>query len=175
MNHQPLMVHRALFGSVERFFGILLEHYAGALPTWLAPVQARIVPIADRHIGYATVVAGQLKAAGLRPEIDESAGRMQAKIRDAQLAKVPYILVLGDDGATYILARGERAFVMLNAFPYNPGHLMVSPYRHTGEYTDLTAEELAEMTALTGRAIAALREASGPHGFNLGMNLGQVG
>jgi threonyl-tRNA synthetase len=94
--HRPFMIHRALFGSVERFLGILLEHYAGALPPWLAPVQARLVPIADRHLDYAAAVAGALKAAGLRPEIDDSSGRMQAKVRDAQLAKVPYILVLGD-------------------------------------------------------------------------------
>ncbi|HYY80510.1 MAG TPA: threonine--tRNA ligase [Actinomycetes bacterium] len=94
--HRPFMIHRALFGSVERFLGILLEHYAGALPPWLAPVQLRLVPIADRHLGYAAVVAGALKASGLRAEIDDSAGRMQAKVRDAQLAKVPYTLVLGD-------------------------------------------------------------------------------
>jgi threonyl-tRNA synthetase len=94
--HRPFMIHRALFGSVERFLGILLEHYAGALPPWLAPVQARLVPIADRHLEYAAAVAGALEAAGLRPEIDASNGRMQAKVRDAQLAKVPYTLVLGD-------------------------------------------------------------------------------
>jgi threonyl-tRNA synthetase len=94
--HRPFMIHRALFGSVERFMGIVLEHYAGALPPWLAPVQARLVPIADRHLGYASAVADALKAAGLRPEVDDSGGRMQAKVRDAQLAKVPYILVLGD-------------------------------------------------------------------------------
>ena len=96
VRHRPFMIHRALFGSLERFLGIVLEHYAGALPPWLAPVQVRLVPIADRHLGYAAVVAGALKAAGLRPEIDDSGGRMQAKVRDAQLAKVPYILVLGD-------------------------------------------------------------------------------
>jgi threonyl-tRNA synthetase len=94
--HRPFMIHRALFGSVERFLAIVLEHYAGALPPWLAPVQARLVPIADRHLGYAAVVAGALKAAGLRPEVDDSGGRMQAKVRDAQLEKVPYTLVLGD-------------------------------------------------------------------------------
>ncbi|HEU4398957.1 MAG TPA: His/Gly/Thr/Pro-type tRNA ligase C-terminal domain-containing protein, partial [Actinomycetota bacterium] len=94
--HRPFMIHRALFGSIERFLGIVLEHYAGALPPWLAPVQARLVPIADRHLGYAAVVAGVLKAVGLRPEVDDSGGRMQAKVRDAQLAKIPYTLVLGD-------------------------------------------------------------------------------
>ena len=79
-----------------------------------------------------------------------------------------------DDEANHLLARGEVSFVLLNAFPYNPGHLMTAPYRHVGDYEELTAEELAEMTAFAGRAIRAMREESGPHGFNLGMNLGQV-
>ena len=78
------------------------------------------------------------------------------------------------DEGNHLLARGTVSFVMLNAFPYNPGHLMTAPYRHVGDYTELTAEELAEMTAFVGRAIRGLREASGPHGFNLGMNLGEV-
>jgi ATP adenylyltransferase len=78
------------------------------------------------------------------------------------------------DQANHLLARGELSFVLLNAFPYNPGHLMAAPYRHVGDYEELTAAELAEMTAFAGRAIRAMREASGPHGFNLGMNLGQV-
>jgi ATP adenylyltransferase len=78
------------------------------------------------------------------------------------------------DEANHLLTRGQVSFALLNAFPYNPGHLMVVPYRHVGDYEELTAEELAEMTALVGAAIRAMREESGPHGFNLGMNLGQV-
>jgi ATP adenylyltransferase len=78
------------------------------------------------------------------------------------------------DEANHLLARGKVSFMLLNAFPYNPGHLMMAPYRHVGDYEELTAEELAELMALTGRAVRALREESGPHGFNLGMNLGQV-
>ena len=78
------------------------------------------------------------------------------------------------DQANHLLARGQVSFVLLNAFPYNPGHLMAAPYRHVGDYEELTAEELAEMMAFAGRAIRAMREESGPHGFNLGMNLGQV-
>jgi ATP adenylyltransferase len=78
------------------------------------------------------------------------------------------------DEANHLLARGEVSFMLLNAFPYNPGHLMAAPYRHVADYEDLTAEELAEMTALAGAAIRAMRRESGPHGFNLGMNLGQV-
>ena len=94
--HRPYMVHRALLGSMERFFGVLIEHYAGAFPLWLAPVQAKIIPIADRHIDYARKVADDLRSAGLRVEIDDRSERMQAKIRDAQLQKVPYMLVVGD-------------------------------------------------------------------------------
>jgi ATP adenylyltransferase len=78
------------------------------------------------------------------------------------------------DQDNHLLARGQVSFVLLNAFPYNPGHLMAAPYRHVGDYEELTAEELAEMMAFAGRAIRAMREESGPHGFNLGMNLGQV-
>ncbi|HEY3108790.1 MAG TPA: threonine--tRNA ligase [Chloroflexota bacterium] len=94
--HRPVVVHRALIGSFERFIGVLTEHYAGAFPLWLAPVQAIVVPIADRHQPYAEQVAAQLGEAGLRVEIDERREKMQAKIRDAQLRKIPYMLVVGD-------------------------------------------------------------------------------
>jgi threonyl-tRNA synthetase len=120
--HRPFMIHRALFGSVERFMAIILEHYAGALPTWLAPVQARLVPIADRHLGYANKVAAAMREAGLRVEVDDSSGRMQAKVRDAQLLKVPYILVLGDrdEQASAVSVRtldgAERRGVALEEF-----------------------------------------------------------
>ncbi|MDP2950705.1 MAG: threonine--tRNA ligase [Chloroflexota bacterium] len=97
--HRPYMVHRALLGTMERFLGILLEHYAGAFPLWLAPVQAVVIPIADRHADYARRVAAELRAAGLRVDVDERSERMQAKIRDAQLQKVPYMLVVGDKEA----------------------------------------------------------------------------
>jgi threonyl-tRNA synthetase len=94
--HRPYMVHRALLGSLERFFGVLVEHYGGAFPVWLSPVQAVLIPIADRHIEYASSVAEQLRAAGLRAKVDKSSERMRAKIRDAQMQKVPYMLVIGD-------------------------------------------------------------------------------
>ena len=94
--HRPYMVHRALLGSLERFFGILVEHYAGAFPVWLAPEQARLIPIADRHVEYAQQVEAQLRKAGLRVKSDDSSSRMNAKIREAQLMKVPYMLVIGD-------------------------------------------------------------------------------
>ncbi len=94
--HQPVMIHRAIYGTYERFMAVLVEHYAGAFPLWLAPVQAVIVPIADRHLEYAESVAGTLRAAGFRVEVDSRREKMQAKIRDAQAQQVPYMLVVGD-------------------------------------------------------------------------------
>ncbi len=94
--HRPFMVHRALLGSLERFIGVMIEHYAGAFPVWLAPVQAVVLPIADRHNEYAARVQAQLQEAGLRVELDDRSERVNAKIRDAQLQKIPYMLVVGD-------------------------------------------------------------------------------
>ncbi|HKY54311.1 MAG TPA: threonine--tRNA ligase, partial [Anaerolineales bacterium] len=95
--HRPYMVHRALLGSMERFFGVLIEHFAGAFPLWLSPVQAIVIPIADRHLEYAKDVAQKLRVEGIRVELDERPERMNAKIRDAQKQKVPYMLVIGDN------------------------------------------------------------------------------
>jgi threonyl-tRNA synthetase len=94
---EPIMIHRALFGSIERFFGILTEHYAGAFPPWLAPVQAVGIPIADAHVPYLEGVAARLREQGIRVEVDDSTDRMQKKIRNAQRQKVPYMLLAGDD------------------------------------------------------------------------------
>jgi len=94
--HQPLMVHRALYGSIERFFGILIEHYAGAFPVWLAPVQAIVLPITDRQLEFARGVQKQLDAAGIRATVDDRSEKVNLKIRDAQLQKIPYMLVVGD-------------------------------------------------------------------------------
>jgi threonyl-tRNA synthetase len=94
--HRPFMIHRALLGSMERFFGVLLEHHGGALPVWLSPVQAVVIPIADRHREYCLNVQARLKAAGLRVDMDAGEERMNAKIRNAQLMKIPYMLVVGD-------------------------------------------------------------------------------
>jgi threonyl-tRNA synthetase len=94
--HRPVMVHRALFGSIERFFGVLIEHYAGAFPLWLAPVQVAILPITDRINEYAESITAQLRAAGLRAETNVRSEKIGAKIRDAQLQKIPFMLVLGD-------------------------------------------------------------------------------
>jgi threonyl-tRNA synthetase len=94
--HTPVMIHRALFGSFERFIGILIEHYAGEFPLWLAPVQVIVLPIADRHLDYATSVEERLRVAGLRAELDERGESIGRKIRDAELRKIPYLLVVGD-------------------------------------------------------------------------------
>jgi threonyl-tRNA synthetase len=92
----PVMIHRALLGSIERFLGILVEHYGGEFPTWLAPVQARILPIADRHADYAAEVERELRSRAVRCELDARTESVGKKIRDAELAKVPYMLVIGD-------------------------------------------------------------------------------
>jgi len=94
--HRPVMIHRAPFGSMERFVGVLTEHFAGAFPVWLAPVQAIVLPIADRHNDFAAQVAAQLKDAGLRADLDLRSEKVNYKIREAQLAKIPFMLVVGD-------------------------------------------------------------------------------
>ena len=94
--HRPVVIHRAIFGSFERFIALLIEHYAGAFPLWLAPVQAAVLPIADRHLDYAQSVQAELAAAGLRATVDDRQEKIGYKIREAQLQKVPYMLVVGD-------------------------------------------------------------------------------
>jgi threonyl-tRNA synthetase len=109
---QPLMVHRALYGSVERFFGVLIEHYAGAFPVWLSPVQAVMIPISERHAEYANKVAAQLRAVGVRVEVDARNEKMNAKIREHAMQKVPFLLVVGDKeaeaGKVNVRTRGKE-------------------------------------------------------------------
>src|SRR5688500_13800332 len=93
---QPVMIHSAKFGSIERFMGLLVEHYAGAFPPWLAPVQVVGIPVAERHADYLDDVAQQLRARGIRVEVDHSDERMQKKIRNAQTQKVPFMVIVGD-------------------------------------------------------------------------------
>ncbi|MBS1799934.1 MAG: threonine--tRNA ligase [Acidobacteria bacterium] len=121
--HRPVMVHRALFGSVERFFGVLIEHYAGAFPLWLAPVQIGLVPISsDKHLDYARTVKAKLEAAGLRVELDERNDPMKAKIRDFAVQKAPFVLVMGDKEAAAeavsvrTRGKGDEGSVALAAF-----------------------------------------------------------
>jgi len=110
--HQPLMVHRALYGSMERFFGVLIEHYAGAFPVWLSPVQVALIPISERHLEYAQKVANQLKGIGVRVEVDGRNEKMNAKIREHAMQKVPFLLVVGDKeaeaGKVNVRARGKE-------------------------------------------------------------------
>jgi threonyl-tRNA synthetase len=109
---QPLMVHRALYGSIERFFGVLIEHYTGAFPVWLSPVQAVMIPISERHADYANKVAAQLKAAGVRVDVDARNEKMNAKIREHAMQKVPFLLVVGDKeaeaGRVNVRTRGKE-------------------------------------------------------------------
>ena len=110
-HHRPIVVHRAIFGSFERFLGMIIEHFAGAWPLWLAPVQAVVLPIADRHLEYARTVQQALAARGLRVEVDARVEKIGYKIREAQLQKVPYMLVIGDrevaEGAVSVRSRSK--------------------------------------------------------------------
>ena len=94
--HRPIMIHRVAFGSIERFIGILIEHFAGAFPTWLAPVQVKVLPISDKYMDYANKVLDELNAAGVRAEVDSRAEKIGYKIREAQMQKIPYMLVVGE-------------------------------------------------------------------------------
>jgi threonyl-tRNA synthetase len=120
--HRPYMIHRALLGSLERFFGVLIEHYAGAFPVWLSPTQAAIIPIADRHLDYARKVEAELRKAGLRVMVDDRPERMNAKIRDAQNQKIPYMLVVGDKEEE----SGQVALRLRNG--ENPGPLLLADF-----------------------------------------------
>ena len=122
LEHQPYMIHRALLGSMERFLGVLIEHFAGAFPVWLSPIQAVLIPIADRHLPYIQQVAEKLKAAGLRVEVDDRGERMNAKIRDAQKQKIPYMLVVGDQE----VAQGQVALRLRSG--ENPGPMPVQAF-----------------------------------------------
>ncbi len=120
--HRPYMIHRALLGSLERFFGVLIEHYAGAFPVWLSPVQAALIPIADRHVDYMHKVEAELRQAGLRVMVDDRPERMNAKIRDAQNQKIPYMLVIGDKEEE----SGQVALRLRNG--ENPGPMPVADF-----------------------------------------------
>jgi threonyl-tRNA synthetase len=130
--HQPVMVHRALFGSVERFFGVLIEHYAGAFPLWLAPVQVGLVPISEKHVEYAAAVKVKLEAAGLRVELDARNEKMNAKIREFTLQKVPFVLIVGDKEAASdavsvrTRGKGDEGSVALTDFIERAKGLVVS-------------------------------------------------
>jgi threonyl-tRNA synthetase len=94
--HRPIMIHRVLFGSIERFIGILIEHYAGKFPAWLSPVQVKILPVSDKYLDYAKAVEASLNRMGIRPEVDSRDEKLGYRIREARLDKVPYIIILGE-------------------------------------------------------------------------------
>ncbi|MDQ3377264.1 MAG: His/Gly/Thr/Pro-type tRNA ligase C-terminal domain-containing protein, partial [Actinomycetota bacterium] len=110
--HTPVLLHRAVTGSTERFLGVLIEHYAGAFPVWISPVQAVVIPVSDRHNEYARKVAGQLGEAGIRVEVDDAQNSMQKKIRENARQKIPYLLIVGDNeaeaGTVNVRRRGEK-------------------------------------------------------------------
>jgi threonyl-tRNA synthetase len=113
--HLPVVLHRTILGSLERFMGVLLEHYRGSLPVWLSPVQARVIPLSDEHLGYARSVLESVVSSGVRADGDFASGTMGGKIRDAQLQKIPYMLVVGkkeeDSGTVAVRTRsGEQTF-----------------------------------------------------------------
>ena len=119
--HRPIMIHRVVFGSVERFIGILIEHFAGAFPFWLAPVQVKILPISEKYLEFAGKVRAALEDAGIRTELDERSEKIGFKIRAAQMEKVPFMMVLGDkeaeSGEVAVRARdGSQETMSLNAF-----------------------------------------------------------
>jgi threonyl-tRNA synthetase len=120
--HPVIVIHRAIFGSFERFIAILIEHFVGAFPLWLAPVQAIVLPISDRHLDYARATLDRLKAVGLRVELDERQEKIGYKIREAQLQKIPYMLVVGDresaDGTVSVRTRagGDQGSRAIDAF-----------------------------------------------------------
>jgi threonyl-tRNA synthetase len=122
--HRPAVLHRAIYGSFERFLAILIEHFAGAFPFWLAPVQAAVLPLSEKFVGYANEVGAKIRAAGIRVEVDDSNEKLGAKIRNAQLAKIPYMLVVGEKEAT----SGS-----------------VSLRKRSGEQTSMQLEELIEL------------------------------
>ena len=120
--HRPVMIHRALLGSIERFIGVITEHFAGAFPTWLAPVQVKVLPITDRAADYSGQIADKLTQAGYRVEVDYRNEKIGKKIREAQLEKIPYMLVIGDKeaeaGTVAVRDRvsGDRGVVALDDF-----------------------------------------------------------
>ena len=120
--HRPIMIHRALLGSIERFIGVITEHFAGAFPTWLSPVQVKVLPVTDRAAEYAGEVAAKLDAQGFRVEVDERNEKIGKKIREAQLEKIPYMLVVGDrdmEAGTVSVrhrAEGDLGAMSLDAF-----------------------------------------------------------
>jgi threonyl-tRNA synthetase len=148
---RPVMIHRALFGSLERFFGILTEHYAGAFPAWLAPVQAVGIPVTDAHVPYLTVLADRLRMRGIRVEVDASDDRMQKKIRTATRQKVPFLLIAGDeDAAAGTVSFRYRDGSQRNGIGLDHAVDEIVGYVERRENTGPSAESFAESRGASG-------------------------
>ena len=130
--HRPIMIHRVAFGSIERFIGILIEHFAGAFPTWLSPVQVKVLPISDKYLEYGEKVLAELKEAGIRAEIDTRAEKIGYKIREAQMNKIPYMLVVGAK------EEEEGVVAVRSRFAGDEGQKTLS------EFVDAVKEEIAK-------------------------------
>jgi threonyl-tRNA synthetase len=147
--HRPVMIHRAILGTIERFSGVLIEHFAGDFPLWLSPEQVRIVPVADRHAEYGGTLAGQLRARGLRAAVDESRETVPKKVRDAQVMKVPYTLVVGDkEIAAGTISVRDRSGQEVRGVPFEA-------------FVDAAAKE-AESRALEGIDLEELKASAEP-------------
>ncbi|WP_068269861.1 threonine--tRNA ligase [Aldersonia kunmingensis] len=151
--HQPVMIHRALFGSIERFFGVLTEHYAGAFPAWLAPVQVVGIPVAENHIAHLDVVIGQLRKAGVRAEVDVTDDRMQKKIRTHTTLKVPFMLLAGErDVESDAVSFRFRDGTQLNGVPVAEAVALISGWVQRRENASPSAENLRPDAEQTGRS-----------------------
>ncbi|HEV2907328.1 MAG TPA: His/Gly/Thr/Pro-type tRNA ligase C-terminal domain-containing protein, partial [Actinomycetota bacterium] len=150
--HRPVMIHRAILGSIERFSGVLIEHFAGAFPVWLAPEQVRVVPIADRHAPHARALADSMRAGGLRVGVDDSRQTVAKKVREGQLMKVPYLLVVGDkemdSGSVSVRDRGgnEVRDIPIDTFVARVVEEDLSRSLSTGEVLDLATAALTSPT-----------------------------
>jgi threonyl-tRNA synthetase len=151
--HRPVVVHRAIFGSFERFIAILIEHYAGAFPLWLAPIQVVVLPIADRHVPYASSIRERLNAAGLRGALDDRQEKIGFKIREAQLQKVPYMLVVGD-------REQQNMTVSVRGRTEGDVGAWQLEYEQGGGFIPWAAEEIRTRGRV---AVGALRAAAVPH------------
>jgi threonyl-tRNA synthetase len=142
--HRPVMIHRAILGTLERFTGVLIEHYAGDFPLWLAPEQVRLIPIADRHVPHCEELAAAWRARGLRVGVDASRERMQKKIRAAQLMKIPYSIVVGDrDIEAGTIAVRDRAGTEVRGLSPEAFALAAIDEGSTRSMTGIDLEELA--------------------------------
>jgi ATP adenylyltransferase len=180
------MIHRALFGSIERFFGVLLEHYAGAFPTWLAPVQVRVLAVAEAHEPYAATVVARSPppvhaSTPRRPTTGSASGSATPSSRRSRTCSwsATTTWLRAPSASTLVAARssgayrGATCFVVVNIFPYTTGHLLVVPYREVADLDGLAPDETADLWATVTEAVGVVRSVYSPDGLNVGLNLGR--